>query len=155
MSKIAVRVKGPRISSLTFRPDLSWGCAYSELCVDLAKQNLGEAITPYERTEPKEDFDETSYVIARVGMDPGVHVCSRDVVVLISVADETGPRLGVIDQPYVGERFIGGPGIASAPFIRPDSNPLSQGRTGHRTGLEGRAATIPAQASNTAMPTQA
>ena len=29
--------------------------------------------------------------------------------VLISVADETGPRLGVIDQPYIGERFYGGP----------------------------------------------
>eukprot|EP00957_Ditylum_brightwellii_P125586 9572647-Ditylum_brightwellii.AAC.1 len=27
-----VRVKGPRISSLTFRSDLSWGSAYSELC---------------------------------------------------------------------------------------------------------------------------
>lgn len=27
--------------------------------------------------------------------------------VLISVEDETGPILGVIDQPYIGERFVG------------------------------------------------
>lgn len=32
--------------------------------------------------------------------------------VLISVADETGPIFGLIDQPYIGERFAGGFGIA-------------------------------------------
>jgi myo-inositol-1(or 4)-monophosphatase len=32
--------------------------------------------------------------------------------VLISVADETGPLFGIIDQPYIGERFAGGFGIA-------------------------------------------
>lgn len=104
-----VRVKGPRISSLTFRPDLSWGCAYSELCVDLAKQNLGEAITPYERTEAKEDFDETSYVIERVGMDPGVHVCSRDVVVLISVANETNSTIVLSNRNGLVGGFEGSP----------------------------------------------
>lgn len=104
-----VRVKGPRISSLTFRPDLSWGCAYSELCVDLAQQNLGEAITPYERTEPKEDFDETSYVLERVGMDPGVHVCSRDVVVLISVANETNSTIVLSNRNGLVGGFEGSP----------------------------------------------
>ncbi len=29
--------------------------------------------------------------------------------VLIALSDEDGPRLGVIDQPYIGERFCGGP----------------------------------------------
>jgi histidinol phosphatase-like enzyme (inositol monophosphatase family) len=33
--------------------------------------------------------------------------------VLISVADETGPVLGLIEQPYTGERFFGGPGRAN------------------------------------------
>lgn len=33
--------------------------------------------------------------------------------VLIAVADETGPFLGIIDQPYTGERFIGGQGHAA------------------------------------------
>ncbi|ARE38830.1 Histidinol-phosphatase [Rhodovulum sp. P5] len=33
--------------------------------------------------------------------------------VLIALSDETGPRLGIIDQPYIGERFVGGLGQAS------------------------------------------
>ncbi len=32
--------------------------------------------------------------------------------VLISVADASGPLFGIIDQPYIGERFLGGFGIA-------------------------------------------
>lgn len=32
--------------------------------------------------------------------------------VLISLNDESGPRLGIIDQPYIGERFCGGFGRA-------------------------------------------
>ena len=32
--------------------------------------------------------------------------------VLISVADATGPIYGIIDQPYIGERFLGGFGTA-------------------------------------------
>ena len=32
--------------------------------------------------------------------------------VLISVADQTGPVLGIIDQPFIGERFVGGFGQA-------------------------------------------
>lgn len=32
--------------------------------------------------------------------------------VLISVADHTGPLMGIIDQPYIGERFTGGFGRA-------------------------------------------
>jgi len=32
--------------------------------------------------------------------------------VLIAVSDETGPRLGIVDQPYIGERFFGGFGHA-------------------------------------------
>lgn len=33
--------------------------------------------------------------------------------VLIAVGDATGPKLGVIDQPYIGERFMGGAGRAT------------------------------------------
>ncbi|TCM84609.1 inositol monophosphatase family protein [Rhodovulum steppense] len=32
--------------------------------------------------------------------------------VLIAVADESGPFFGLIDQPYIGERFLGGLGLA-------------------------------------------
>lgn len=33
--------------------------------------------------------------------------------VLIAVSDQDGPILGLIDQPYIGERFVGGPGLAT------------------------------------------
>ncbi|SHG85727.1 histidinol-phosphatase, inositol monophosphatase family [Cognatiyoonia sediminum] len=32
---------------------------------------------------------------------------------LISVADESEPKFGLIDQPYIGERFLGGLGVSS------------------------------------------
>ncbi len=32
--------------------------------------------------------------------------------VLIALSDEKGPSLGIIDQPYTGERFVGGVGLA-------------------------------------------
>ncbi|ETA52214.1 histidinol-phosphatase [Ponticoccus alexandrii] len=32
--------------------------------------------------------------------------------VLIAVSDESGPFLGIIDQPYTQERFVGGPGLS-------------------------------------------
>jgi len=32
--------------------------------------------------------------------------------VLIAVSNAAGPQLGIIDQPYIGERFVGGFGVA-------------------------------------------
>lgn len=32
--------------------------------------------------------------------------------VLIALSDENGPLFGVVDQPYIGERFVGGFGLA-------------------------------------------
>ncbi len=32
--------------------------------------------------------------------------------VLIALSDHNGPFLGIIDQPYIGERFVGGPELA-------------------------------------------
>jgi len=46
--------------------------------------------------------------------------------VLISVADATGPILGIIDQPYIGERFIGGLGLAEV------TGPLGRRKLGCR-----------------------
>ena len=33
--------------------------------------------------------------------------------VLIALSDETGPRIGIVDQPYIGERFCGTPNGAT------------------------------------------
>jgi histidinol phosphatase-like enzyme (inositol monophosphatase family) len=32
--------------------------------------------------------------------------------VLIALSDDSGPTLGIIDQPYTGERFVGGGGVS-------------------------------------------
>lgn len=47
--------------------------------------------------------------------------------VLISVASDQGPLFGVIDQPYIGERFIGGFGHAE--LIGPKGHRLLNTRT--------------------------
>ena len=36
--------------------------------------------------------------------------------VLIACGDADGPQLGIIDQPYIGERFLGGFGRADLPY---------------------------------------
>jgi histidinol phosphatase-like enzyme (inositol monophosphatase family) len=55
--------------------------------------------------------------------------------ILISVADQTGPLFGLIDQPYINERFVGGFGIASTmgplgekPLQTRKSVPIEQAR---------------------------
>lgn len=40
--------------------------------------------------------------------------------VLIALSDKTGPKLGIIDQPYIGERFYGGMGRAEV--VGPQGN---------------------------------
>ena len=52
---------------------------------------------------------------------------------LIAVADERGPFIGVVDQPYIGERFVGRPGAAwcdgrsgRAPLAARPARPLSE-----------------------------
>ena len=53
--------------------------------------------------------------------------------VLIGLADEEGPLLGIIDQPYIGERFCGGQGVAQvagptgrAPLATRPARPLAE-----------------------------
>ena len=53
--------------------------------------------------------------------------------VLISVADATGPLFGIIDQPFIGERFAGGFGLAEtqgpmgrSPLATRAARPLAQ-----------------------------
>ncbi len=48
--------------------------------------------------------------------------------VLIALSTQDGPIMGVVDQPYIGERFVGGSGIAqmTGPF---GTTPLKTGGT--------------------------
>lgn len=114
-----VRVKGPRISSLSFRPDLSWGGVFSELSRALAQQRLrwksasslsDPALLKSRRLSAisnpliqEMDLDELSnkssqmsnndYIVNRVGVDQGVHVSGDEVVVLMAVANETSSTI--------------------------------------------------------------
>jgi myo-inositol-1(or 4)-monophosphatase len=52
--------------------------------------------------------------------------------VLIAVSDASGPLFGIIDQPYIGERFAGGLGVAevtgpmgTAPLVTLAARPLA------------------------------
>ncbi|MDU8910261.1 histidinol-phosphatase [Aestuariicoccus sp. MJ-SS9] len=49
--------------------------------------------------------------------------------VLIALSDESGPLLGIVDQPYIGERFTGG--FGQADFAGPHgTGPLATRKTG-------------------------
>ncbi|WP_342078604.1 histidinol-phosphatase [Yoonia sp. SS1-5] len=52
--------------------------------------------------------------------------------VLISVADDTGPLFGLIDQPYIGERFAGGFGVAE--MTGPQGHQILQTRAARDLG---------------------
>lgn len=128
-----VRVKGPRISSLTFRSDLSWGSSYSELCLSLAQQKArsehiarkwGSRDSYIERIKPpstsfgattvsddttKVDITSDSFILDRVGMDSGMHVASEEIVVLMAVANETNSTILLSNRKGRVGGFSGAP----------------------------------------------
>lgn len=128
-----IRVKGPRISSLTFRSDLSWGSSYTELCNSLVKQrrrldvvpkwessnHRHRALSRSQRSldtqdemmmEPQISEDEVEHsILNRVGMDQGVHVCSDEVVLLMAVANETNSTIILSNRKGLVGGFEGSP----------------------------------------------
>lgn len=113
-----VRVKGPRISSLTFRSDLSWGSSYYELCESLAQQKIQhEAMKKkWESLRSRRHADLQRYsadlddsILTRVGMDQCVHVASDDVVVLMAVANETNSTVILSNRKGLVGGFQGAP----------------------------------------------
>ncbi|MCV6594109.1 MAG: histidinol-phosphatase [Silicimonas sp.] len=56
--------------------------------------------------------------------------------VLIAAGDDTGPKLGIVDQPFIGERFMGGGGRAIT------RGPLGERALGVRDTTELSAATL-------------
>lgn len=120
-----VRVKGPRISSLSFRSDLSWGSEFADLCRSLSLQRSKmEQIPNWESSKSlhkrspdefslsppteliiddnKQSSDSKDIILKRVGQHSGVFVSKDDVIVLIAVANDTNAtiilsnRLGVV-----------------------------------------------------------
>lgn len=120
-----VRVKGPRISSLTFRSDLSWGSEFADLCRSLSMQKSKLEQVPIWKSskvyskESSEEFsidppselivednddvsDSKDVILERIGQNSGVFVSKDDVIVLMAVANDTNStiilsnRLGVV-----------------------------------------------------------
>jgi hypothetical protein len=123
-----IRVKGPRISSLTFRSDLSWGSSYTELCNSLVKQRRRlDAVPKWESSNRKhqaltrarsssseilsvDSGDEVEHsILNRVGMDQGVHICSDEVVLLMAVANETSSTIILSNRKGLVGGFEGSP----------------------------------------------
>lgn len=123
-----IRVKGPRISSLTFRSDLSWGSSYTELCKSLAMQRRQLVSTQkwdisnnraYCRSrsgsfDSELDLDLSrneveNSILSRVGMDKCVHVSSDEVVLLMAVANETNSTIILSNRKGLVGGFEGSP----------------------------------------------
>ena len=123
-----IRVKGPRISSLTFRSDLSWGSSYTELCNSSLKQRRRlDAVPKWESSNRKhqaltrarsssseilsvDSGDEVEHsILNRVGMDQGVHICSDEVVLLMAVANETSSTIILSNRKGLVGGFEGSP----------------------------------------------
>lgn len=124
-------MKGPRISSLTFRSDLSWGSAYSDLCHSLALQgklkrkgsgielvmdgmlidDLGEGsmreivIPAAEST----NILEKETLLDTVGRGKGVFIAKDDIVVLMAVANETNSTIVLSNRTGVVGGFESSP----------------------------------------------
>lgn len=93
-----LRIKGPRVSSLTFRPDLSWTSAFSELCRAMGREVHDEQYHPSMVQNRDEHLrygstDDEEFVPSRLGKDPGVHICGEKVVIILSVANETSTEV--------------------------------------------------------------
>lgn len=98
-----LRIKGPRVSSLTFRPDLSWESAYSELCLSLSRQDKHARYRPSkvqnEIALPQSgSTDDDNFVSGRLGSDPGVHVCGDKVVAIVAISNESASSI-ILSSP--------------------------------------------------------
>ena len=131
-----VRMKGPRISSLTYRPDLSWGSAYSDLCRSLAFQKMQMEEVPnwessrmakVETVDDKEGrpLEELAFLsndegigersaLFNIGLGEGIFVSRDDTVVLMAVANETDSTIILSNRSGV----VGGFASSPMPTVR-------------------------------------
>ncbi len=125
-----VRVKGPRISSLTFRSDLSWGSAFSDLCWSLALQHKAKSKYPtYTSSSVTIGIDrgtiseilipplhkscnvqeEGRLILNRLAQGNGVFISRDDIVVLMAVANETNSTIVLSNRAGVVGGFESSP----------------------------------------------
>ena len=94
-----VRVKGPIISSLTFRSDLSWGSEFTDLCRSLYNQRSKVDHAPNCESIKSiiDDYDQKND-LRRVGHDSGVFVCKDDLVMLMEVTNDANATIILSNQ---------------------------------------------------------
>lgn len=135
-----VRVKGPRISSLTFRSDLSWGSEFSDLCRSLSLQhsqleqvpnwdsskilhklssdefslNSPSELTIEEKQGDSNTKDIKDAILNRIGQHSGIFVSKDDVIVLMAVANDTNST--IIFSNRLG--IVGGFASSPMPTLR-------------------------------------
>jgi len=122
-----IRVKGPRLSSLTLRSDLSWGSAYADLCRSLAHQLSQLHVvrnwesskqltvdTPIADNDQLQEEEQAHSVLHHVGINQGVFVSGDNIVVLMAVANETNST--IILSNRIG--MVGGFESSPMPTVR-------------------------------------
>lgn len=84
-------IDGPRVSSMDFRPDLSAGSSFIQMCNSLRqRRNFGESrdsTSPLSALDNLHECDQLDML--RVGMDEGFHVANKDCVFILTIANET------------------------------------------------------------------
>jgi len=115
-----VRVKGPRISSLTFRSDLSWGSAFSDLCWSLALRRKKRIKTLPDVSASAGENALSEIIIPASEQDGllsdsttaaqnGVFIARDDIVVLMAVANETNSKIILSNRAGVVGGFESSP----------------------------------------------
>lgn len=95
-----LRIKGPRMSSLTFRPDLNWESCFHEMCLALSKKDENPIYRPgkiqVDRALPQAgSTDRDEFVLGRLGTDNGVHVCGDKVFVFVAISNESNVTIAL------------------------------------------------------------
>jgi hypothetical protein len=87
-------ITGPRISSMEFRPELSSFSSYSDMCHSFAAR---QALTPTNiETEKNKVVNEIDCnKMFRVGLDKGMHVASREIGFILTIANETKSEISL------------------------------------------------------------
>ena len=94
-----LHTKGPRISSISFRPDLAADSAFAYLAAKQWPRKTGENANNKSQDDALEITAKSSFVIDRVGLDSDVSVCDNDCYFVLTVANDTRSVL-TVSRPH-------------------------------------------------------
>lgn len=81
--------KGPRISSIAFRPDFAREGAIAEMSLDAAVPRPMKGVPNKSLEEDYEVKDDRMFILNRVGLDKEINVCNDKAYFILTVANET------------------------------------------------------------------